>query len=222
MVRDGIDPRPPAGTRLGENAWCFTQVLSFVPPQVWSGAWNRHPAQILDAARKHEWEEALMEGWKEAALRAQDAEWLEAMANYEFKNGSEKRLLEWFPRLPASIKERLVVSLLREHPSLSYEQNASLFLAACRHPWGPDLTQVVVDCICQTLQQNSLPAWRWEKLLRDIPPYFHPDLLPSSIERIAAALQVKTDSFVAGLLSTLEFRLEMHRAFVSYSVKDPP
>ncbi len=215
MQRDGIDPRPPAGSNLGEKAWCFAQVLFFVPPRTWSAAWNKRPAQILDVLHKHEWEEALLAGWEEAALRDQDAEWLEALVNHAFKIGDQKRITDLFPRLPASVKERLTISLLREYPTLSYDQNASYFLSTCRHPWGAELTQAVVTGICQTLQKSDFSPWRWEKLLRDIPPHFHPDQLEYSVERIASALKKKEggDPFVASLLAALDFRLEMRRGF---------
>ena len=215
MLRDGIDPRPPAGSPLGEKAWCFAQLLSFVPPRTWSGAWNKRPQQILDTVRKHEWEAALLEGWQEAALRAQDGEWLEALVNHFSRCGDQKRLMDIFPRLPAPVKERLTISLLRDYPTLSYDQNASFFLSTCRHPWSPDLTQSITTAICLTLQKGDFQPWRWEKLLRDIAPFFHPTLLELSIERIAANLKKKEtrDPFVTNLLVTLEFRLEMHRAF---------
>ncbi len=215
LRRDGIDPRPPANLKVGERAWWFAQVLSFVPPRTWSAAWNRRPLQILDPIRKHEWEEALLLGWSEAALRAQDAEWLEALVNYHFRSGDQKRLMDLFPRLPAPLQDRLAISLLREYSSLAPDQNASLFLSACRHPWSRELTQAVTSAICQTLQKGDLPPWRWEKLLRDIPPYFHPDLLIASIDNIAAALAKKEagDPYVSGLLAMLEFRLTMRQAF---------
>jgi hypothetical protein len=223
MLRDGIDPRLPAGSKFGEKAWCLAQILSFVPPRTWSAAWNKRPIQILDAIRKHEWEAALLEGWKEAALRAADADWLEALVNHDFKSGEQKRLIDFFPRLPVPVKERLVISLLREYPSLSYDQPVSLFLSACRHPWSPNLTQSVTACLCQTLQKGDLQPWRWEKLLRDIPPFFNANLLAPTIDRLAAALRKKEtgnpfaatgDPFAAALLSTLEFRLTLHQAFV--------
>jgi len=215
MLRDGVDPRPPAGSSFGEKAWCFIQILSCVPPGAWCSAWNKRPQQILDTVRKHEWEAALLEGWQEAALRAHDAEWLEALVNHAYRNGEQKRLMDLFPRLPAAVKERLIISLLRDYPSLSYDQNASIFLSTCRPPWSPALPQSVAAVICHALQKGDLQPWRWEKLLRDIPPFFHPGLLEPSIERIAAALKKKEggDPFVDNLLAALEFRLEMHRAF---------
>jgi hypothetical protein len=219
MLRDGIDPRPPAGSKLGEKAWCLVQILSCVPPGTWAAEWKMSPSQILGEIRKHEWEAVLLESLKEAALRAGDARWLEELASYEFRGRDQKRLLEFFPRLPVTIKERLLVAMLREFPSLSNDQPASTFLSACRDSWGPDLTQAVTTLICQTLQKSDLQPWRWEKLLRDIAPCFHPSLLATSIDRIAAALRKKEtgDPFAAALLSTLEFRLTLRQAFVSNS-----
>ncbi len=193
-----------------------------VPPGTWSTAWNKRPGQILETVHKHEaeqgisWEDALLEGWFEAAARAQDMDWLEALFAHEIKRENGRRLLEMFPRLPPDFQEKWMISLLGNNPSLSYEQPAAIYLSACRHPWSAEMTRAVTACICWNLQHGSLHPWRWEKLLRDIPPYFHPDLLPDSIQRIDAALQDKEggDPFASTLISTLEFRVEIHHAFV--------
>ncbi len=77
------------------------------------------------------------------------------------------------------------------------------------------MTEAVTACICANLQRGDIQPWRWEKLLREIPPYFHPCLLDDSIERISTGLKkrIPGDPFVSGLLNSLLFRLEMRRSF---------
>jgi hypothetical protein len=215
LQRAGIDLRPPAGSGLGQQAGLLAQVLALVPPRVWSGSWNRRPAQILDAARKHEWEEALLWGWGAAAMRCQDAEWLEALIAYYMRRGTADRPVELFAHLPHEAQERLVIGLLRDIPSLSYDQPPSIYLSTCRHAWGVELTQAIINTICWTLQKGEFPPWRWEKLLRDIPQFFHPDLLEGGAARITAALERSTESnsCAATLAEALRFRHEMRLAF---------
>lgn len=217
MLRDGIEARPPANLKLGERAWWLAQILAAIPPRTWSAAWNKRPGQILDMLRKSEWEDALLWGLTEAALRWEDIAWLEVIILHELKREKIQRIYEFFPRLPAQFKEKLMINLLRENPSLSYEQPASVYLSGCRHPWSPEMTQAVTNCLCAVLQKGEMQPWRWEKLLRDIGPYFHPAQLEAAIDRISIALKKRSngDSAVANLLSLLQFRLDMHRAFLT-------
>ena len=218
MLRDGIDPNPAPIPGCGEKAGWLVQILAFVPPRTWAAAWNRPSLQILNTLRKHEFEEPLLRGLKEAAARCQDTEWLEALIVHESRRDMVKLAMDLFPNLPNPAKERLTLSLLNDNPSLSYEQTCAICLAACRHPWSVELTQAVTQAICQTLRKGDFQPWRWEKLLRDIPPYFHPDRLGAAVERMTTALN-RSEAHnppVSTLLSMLEFRLEMRKAFVSH------
>lgn len=217
MQRDGISARVPAGIKLGEKAFWLAQILASVPPTTWSTAWNRRPDQIVEAVHKHEWQEALLEGFSKAAVLHQDEEWLEACVNYHYMRNNSTALNALFAELSNQTKERWMSALLRDNPSLSYDQPASSLLALCTFEWSTEMTQAVTTVICWTLQRGDLQPWRWERLLRDVGPYFHAGSLEPTIQRMAVALQKKSngDSSVAGLLGTLEFRLALHRAFHS-------
>lgn len=224
LQRDGVNPRrvDTGAQQFGEKAGWLMQILALTPTGVWCAAWNRKPGQILELVRKHEWEDVVVQGWKESAIHNQDTEWLEAMMAYETRREQSQRLLDLFPRLPAVSKERLVIALLRDHPSLAHDQPAAVYLSACRHTWSGELTQAVATAICWALQRGDLPPWQWEKMLRDIAPSFHPALLENTVERIRGALQRRpggVDPYVQNLISTLMFRAAMHRAFTT---DDPP
>lgn len=216
MQRDGIEASPAPSSSVSERARWLSQILAGVPPDTWTTAWGRRPAQILDALRKDPLEDAVLQGLREAAFRCQNTEWLEVFAWFEYRRGKFDQVMEFFPRLPAETQENFTLTLLNDHPSLSYDSAGAICLAACRHPWGEAITQTVLTTICWTLRRSDLPPWRWEKLLRDIAPYFHPSLLEESIERIGAALERTgiQNPPASYLLDVLEFRLEMRRAFL--------
>ena len=83
MVRDGVNPKPPAGTGLGEKAWVLAQIIGGVPPATWSAAWSTEPAKLIRAADGHEWREPLMAGWLIATERFRDATWARALWDNE-------------------------------------------------------------------------------------------------------------------------------------------
>jgi hypothetical protein len=215
FTRDGLEETPPASLPFGAKGWWLAQVLASTPPQTWTSLWGKRPASLLEMVRKHEWEDALLYGWSEAALRFQDGEWIDELFDYETRRGDPGRIYELFVRLPAEKKDPHMTALLRDNPSLSYEQPSSIWLSACQYIWNNELTQQVTTCICWTLQREDMPPWRWESLLREIGVYFHPAELAGSIQRITAAQEkrIKNDPYAGSLLAVLRFRLEMHRAF---------
>jgi hypothetical protein len=215
MQRDGIDPKTPAGLPLGEKAWWLAQILARIPPSTWSSTWNKKASSLFDAARKHELEEALIYGWREAALRFADDEWIEAAILYEIRRDDARRMYKMFTRLPKTHKEGVMAVILRDRPTLAYDQPASIWLSNCQFLWSRDLTTAVTSCICWTLQKGDLQPWRWEILLREIGSYFNPEQLENAIERIREAQKKREqpDPYARNLLAVLQFRLEMHQVF---------
>lgn len=215
MLRDGLEYKPPTGTQMGEKAWWLAQIIGMVPPSAWSAGWNKRPNAIIELARKHEWEDALLMGWTQAALRSADEEWLEALMRYTMRGEDLSRTMALFTDLPPALKEKLLIPLLRENPPLSYDAPASFYVTACKHPWGAELTEAVTDCICWTLQKGEQQPWRWEKLMRDVIPYPQLDQLEETIRRMELALSRRSapDPYAAGLASMLKFRLEIAKSF---------
>jgi len=83
MVRDGINPKPPAGTGVGEKAWLLAQIVGGVPPSTWSAGWSIEPDTLIRAADGHEWREPLVAGWLLATERFRDAAWARALWDNE-------------------------------------------------------------------------------------------------------------------------------------------
>ena len=83
MLRDGLSPKPPTGTGLGEKAWLLAQIIGGVPPSTWSDAWSIEPGKLGRAADGHEWREALVAGWLIATERFHDPAWAKALWDNE-------------------------------------------------------------------------------------------------------------------------------------------
>jgi hypothetical protein len=79
MIRDGITPKPPAGTGVGEKAWWLAQIVGAVPPSAWTAAWSLDADRIVRAVADHEWREPLVAGWLAATERYRDAAWARAL-----------------------------------------------------------------------------------------------------------------------------------------------
>jgi hypothetical protein len=216
MQRDGIDPKGQPKAGLGGKSNWLAQILACVPPSTWSKTWNRKPEQILAVIHRHKDEAALYLGWQAAAQAFQDTDWLEALLVYDLRRTNRTTQPGLFSQLPEALREKHMINLLREQPSLAYDQPASVYLSACRFTWSQELTRDAVQVICAHLHKGDLNPWRWERLLRDIAPYPHPDLLGEAIDHLTAALsrRAESDPSVVKLLSILHFRLEMQRAFL--------
>lgn len=215
MARDGIEEKPPTQLSMGEKIWWLAQTLSAIPPKFWTGRWGKRPAAILEVARKHEWENALIYGWMEAALAFNDNDWLDELFLYKTQQSDSQSLFDFFKRLPDSRKDPVMVALLHDHPDLAYDHPASIWLSTCQFLWSEELTQQATNIICWTLKRGDMQPWRWQALLCEIGMYFHPESMADSIANISNAQisREPKDPFVNNLLAMLEFRHEMHCAF---------
>jgi hypothetical protein len=146
-VRDGIEPRGVLAG-LGEKADWLAQMLGAVPPSYWCRQWNRTPAQIVQAALKGEWKEALLLGWSRAAARSADAEWAEALlAAWLEEPNSEPFFATWEELAgvpPAERLEALTLPLLGgDRSPLAYNHLATLLEHLA--PWSVRLTRAALE-----------------------------------------------------------------------------
>lgn len=75
-ARDGIEEKAPPG--MGQRAWWLRQMITRLPPERWTRAWEREPRQIL-AADLGDWADDLRLAWTEAAVAWQDRAWAAAL-----------------------------------------------------------------------------------------------------------------------------------------------
>lgn len=73
--RDGIERKPRQG--MEESAWLLMRILAVTPPAHWVERFGRSPIELLTAIPDNRFL-AVAEGWAEAAVRYQAAEWAPA------------------------------------------------------------------------------------------------------------------------------------------------
>ncbi len=81
--RDGIVARAPQG--VGERAWWLMQVMERIPPAHWEEHFAAPPAKLIASVRPKEWEQTLIEGWSQAAIRFNDAQWILALWDWWYQ-----------------------------------------------------------------------------------------------------------------------------------------
>src|SRR6266568_3802464 len=81
--RDGIVARAPQG--VGERAWWLMQVMERIPPAHWEEHFATPPAKLIASVRPKEWEQTLIEGWSQAAIRFNDAQWILALWDWWYQ-----------------------------------------------------------------------------------------------------------------------------------------
>lgn len=134
MVRDGIEPKPPQGSGLGERAWWTMQALAAVPPQHWSDQCKGGVARLIESAKDGQWSGLLMEGWRRAAIRYRDQEWLCALALEEPAVGENASQL--FRAMTSEKREDTCLTLLDRNAGAWIPGVASL----CPHAWSRTFT----------------------------------------------------------------------------------
>jgi Family of unknown function (DUF5691) len=137
--RDGIAARPPQGT--GERAWWLAQVIERVPPAHWEERFAAPPAKLIASVRPKEWEQTLIEGWSQAAIRFNNARWILALWDW------------WYQRRYDTCPEQLrrdLISLMPRHEAenrvqeqlINYKSSKNAgwedLLSALSAPWSKE------------------------------------------------------------------------------------
>ncbi|MCP5419157.1 MAG: hypothetical protein H6970_02055 [Gammaproteobacteria bacterium] len=170
LLRDGVDDKNPhVYKNLGERAWLCAQIIAAVPPSLWCSAWDKNPAELLEAARKNEWRQALWVGWTLAALRHTDSAWVEALLAElpdDWPNGGELVAALPTPRREAHVRRWL------SRASLTSDR---LLQALRAEPaWSIPLTRAVLDSLRTHMASAKSADWRLravlDSLVRAAPP----------------------------------------------------
>jgi hypothetical protein len=152
MQRDGIEPKP-TGTKLGEKAWWLSQMLGFIPPTVWGRCWGCPPQDVVQAAIKGKWNDALYPALTRAAIRARDPDWIEALLPQRKRAALDLNdLRELIQALPPDRRERAMLGLLRMDAQGNFFQKVEelsddgmmLLADHMPAPWGEDLAREIL------------------------------------------------------------------------------
>lgn len=118
-AQDGIEEKPPAGTKSGERAWWLRQITARTPVSWWTTHTDMTPQEVVLWAAKTDWRDALLQGLAEAVtLQSPDASWIHAIVNAEVLPAQEAvSLLEGLTGLE---QRESWLNLSSSGPSLSW------------------------------------------------------------------------------------------------------
>lgn len=134
MARDGIEAKPPQGSGFGERAWWTLQALAAVAPRHWSDPHRGGITKLIEGTRVGQWAALLLEGWRRAAIRYRDQDWLSALALEEAVAGESASQL--FRAMAPETREETYLTLLDKNGGGWILGAPSL----CPHPWSRTFT----------------------------------------------------------------------------------
>jgi uncharacterized protein DUF5691 len=154
MRRDGIAPRPPAGT--GARAWWLEEILARTP----LGAWPE-PAVFLGRGMSEEWVDTVRRGLARAAASQRDGGWAAALVDSVTADlavrghpADRQLLAALLAALPADDLAARATAGLREGLGSAAAVGVEQMLALCPRPWPPALA----DAVLAALDERLAPA----------------------------------------------------------------
>lgn len=208
MQRDGIEAKlPPYDKRFGEKAWWLVQMLSSVPPSTWSR--EASPREVIDAAVKAEWKDALLTAWATAAERTGDIEWASALVSLGDARFASEGLVDL---LPPAQREALAIQLLTTGPkTLEGQHPAMQLIVRCRHDWSDQLSRTVLDQARKRVANQKSHDWSLYHALPDFGLYIRPGLAEEAASGWPETGDARSylGERIDRLTSLLQFRREM-------------
>ncbi|HEY6595527.1 MAG TPA: DUF5691 domain-containing protein [Asanoa sp.] len=209
MRRDGVAPRPPAGT--GERAWWLEEILARTPLPVW-------PRDLLDRDAG-EWAPTLRRGLARAAAAQGDGGWAAALVDWltaevvARRQPADRLLLEaLYETLPVDDLAARAATALRDGLIGATDVGVDRVLARCPAPWPPAVADAVFRALDDHLARGGA-AWR----VTAVCELAALRLPPGQAPRAAALAQRLHDAHprdaavasVAHMAAALTFRREM-------------
>jgi hypothetical protein len=159
MRRDGIAPRPPAGT--GERAWWLEEILARTPLRAWPA-----PREFLGHAIADSWAPTVHRGLARAAAAQRDPGWAAALvdrltADVAAHGRPDDRLLleALYQALPADDLAGAATAALRRGLGEAREIGVEQVLALCPRPWPPAVVEAVFAGLADQLYRPTT-GWR--------------------------------------------------------------
>ncbi|MEO7717325.1 MAG: DUF5691 domain-containing protein, partial [Capsulimonas sp.] len=176
--RDGVEVKPPQGE--GEKAFWLRQIVASAPLEFWTGKLGRSAPELVALARGSDWASPLLIGWRQAARRSRDKDWLVALIHDALENdpAAASTVPELASRLSAPDFEALLgpiiagVPMSDKHPALALTP---------RHPsgWSLEFARSMAKAIVAGILQDQtgrMNWWSYTNLLsemgRHAPPHF--------------------------------------------------
>jgi hypothetical protein len=151
MRRDGIAPRPPAGT--GERAWWLEEVLARTRLRAWPA-----PAEFRDRGVSEEWADTVRRGLARAAAAQRDPAWAAALVDSVTADlaarghpADRQLLAALLEALPAEDLAARATAGLREGLGSAAAVGVEQILALCPRPWPVPVAEAVLGALDERL-----------------------------------------------------------------------
>ncbi len=181
MRRDGIAPRPPAGT--GERAWWLEEILARTPLHVWP-----EPRAFLARRVSEAWVATVYRGLARAAAAQRHAAWASALADPMTEDVAarghpdDRLLLEaLYDVLPPDDLAGRTTAALRRGLAGATAIGVEHVLALCPRPWSPAIAEAVLAGLAEQLGRQGA-AWRITGLCELAALRLPADLAPRAAE----------------------------------------
>jgi hypothetical protein len=206
--------------KLGRKAAKLAKLLSLAPPSSWQKAFTPYISEILKAARKSEWANALLMGFGTAAERFSDTAWLLELLNTTIKG--EASVFCLYPNhLPYGVNQQAFAPL-----SLAYLQSgpAQFINWVNSQPagWDAGLERQMIEKLELWLGmaikgQSRVSLWELYNFAHNLALKIGPENLPvlgESIERAYRA-EGRLPERLQRTQELLRLRQEMREAFAN-------
>jgi Family of unknown function (DUF5691) len=181
MRRDGIAPRPPAGT--GERAWWLEEILARTPLHVWP-----EPRAFLARRVSEAWVATVYRGLARAAAAQRHAAWASVLADpltedVAARGHPDDRLLleALYDALPPDDLAARATAALRRGLAGATAVGVEHVLALCPRPWSPAIAEAVLAGLAEQLGRQGA-AWRITGLCELAALRLPADLAPRATE----------------------------------------
>ncbi len=170
--RDGILIKPTYASQ-GPRAWWLLQVVSRVLPAFWGQQLDASAEAFIAAAKKSEWDSALLQGWIQAAITFRDTEWLQAI--HKSKPLYDTDILK---AMPSAAAEQCILELLgKEKPQKGHEDEELVDIIP--RPWNEQFSLAILP-VLHRLGETNLS--RMGDMLTVASTSLHPACLALALE----------------------------------------
>lgn len=208
MQRDGVEPKPYSQD-IGEKAWWLQQMLSLIPPDVWSQESGWPISELIAVAKRNEWKNILIDGWSQAARLCRDAEWADALLRETFGREGAPLL---FRVLPQARQEAFIIELLKTGLALDVFGPLYSCVEVCSHQWSEALSRAIISSLIHRGTTDSLKyGWMWSRFIHTVGRYLDPALIPEAIAQLTKATEPPAERApeLEQFLDFIQFRHEM-------------
>ena len=226
MTQDGIDESKYIPS-LGEKASLLLQMLSSIPPSIWSNSWRKTPVELIQIIENNKWEKLFLEAWVTATIRSKDTAWAEALLKVStrlYKNLSHtddliQKLLQFLPDYQV---QTLILNVLKQFPNQPFNSANPAFplLINTQYIWNEEISQTVTLSIKANLESNhKINNWQFNSALEKFSLQISPSIYPEAADMLefetSENIHKSVISAVDKFLAILQFRFEMRKALES-------